>query len=75
MSPESERVFSGTIRQITPNRARLTGAAIAKAECLRSWIKNGIEPIEGHTKARMPIRDDESENTDVKSVPEDSFSL
>lgn len=72
MSAESERVFSGTRRQITFDRSRLNGSSIGRAECLKSWIKNDIEPIEEGSRAGTPADDDESEDIDVELVLEDS---
>jgi len=74
MSAESERVFSGTRRQITFDQARLNGSSIAKAECLKSWIKNSIEPINEGPRVGTSADDDENEDIDVKLVLEDSFS-
>jgi hypothetical protein len=75
MSAESERVFSGTRRQITPDRARLTAPAIAKAECLKSWIKHGIEPIEEDVGDRLPSEDDYSDDEYIIPISDGVFSL
>jgi hypothetical protein len=72
MSAESERVFSGKRRQITFDRSRLNGSSIGRAECLKSWDKNDIDPIEEGSRAGTPADDDESEDIDVESVLEDS---
>lgn len=75
MSAESERVFSGTRRQITPDRARLSGIAIARAECLKSWIKNEMHPIEEPATGGSSDGDDDSEYEDIESIPDDNASL
>ena len=75
MSAESERVFSGTRRQITPDRARLSGIAIAQAECLKSWIKNQIHPVEEPAIGRISSAEEDSEYEDVESSSDDDASL
>jgi hypothetical protein len=65
MSAESERVFSGTRRQITFDRLRLNGSSIEKSECLKSWIKNDIEPIMEGSRAGTPANDEESEDVNA----------
>jgi hypothetical protein len=72
MSAESERVFSSTRRQITFDRSRLNGLSIGRAECLKSWIKNDINPIEEGSRAGTPADDDESEDIDVELGLKDS---
>ena len=73
MSAESERVFSGTRRQITFDRSRLNGSSIGRAECLKSWIKNDIEPVEESSRVGSPADDDGSEEIDVESALDDSL--
>ena len=75
MSAESERVFSGTRRQITPDRARLTGSAITKAECLKSWIKHGIKLIEEDAGDKLPSEDSNSDDEHVTPFSNDGFNL
>lgn len=75
MSVESERVFSGTRRQITPDRARLSGIAFAQAECLKSWIKNELHSIEQPAVGRISSADENSEYEDVESISDDNVSL
>jgi hypothetical protein len=72
MSAESEQVFSGTCRQIMFDRSRLNGSSIRRAECLKSWIKNDIDPIEEGSRAGTPADDDESKDIDVELVLKDS---
>jgi hypothetical protein len=73
MSAELERVFSGTRRQITFDRSRLNGLSIGRAECLKSWIKNDIDPIEEGSSVGTLADDDESEDIYVELGLEDSF--
>ena len=73
MSAELERVFSSTRRQITFDRSQLNGSSIGRVECLKSWIKNNIEPIEESLRVSSPADDNGSEEIDVKSALEDSI--
>jgi hypothetical protein len=72
MSAESEQVFSSTRRQITLDRSQLNGLSIGRAEYLKSWIKNDINPIKEGLRASTPTNDNESEDIDVESGLEDS---
>ncbi|ODQ70664.1 hypothetical protein LIPSTDRAFT_74099 [Lipomyces starkeyi NRRL Y-11557] len=42
MSSEPERVFSGSRRTISWDRARLGAANIERTECLKSWLRSNI---------------------------------
>ena len=42
MSDDPERVFSGTRRTISWDRARLSAETIEKLECLGNWVKNDL---------------------------------
>ena len=73
MSAESEQVFSGIRRQITFDRSQLNGSSIGRAECLKSWIKNNIEPTEESSRVSSPADNNGSEEIDVESALEDSI--
>ena len=73
MSAELEQVFSGTRRQITFDRSRLNSSSIRRAECLKSWIKNDIEPIEESSRVSSPADNNGSKEIDVKSALKDSI--
>lgn len=42
MSDKAERVFSGTRRTVSYDRARLVAETIEMTECLGSWNKNDL---------------------------------
>ena len=46
MSAEAERVFSGTRRQISWDKASLSGLTIEKMECLKHWLtKKAVDGV------------------------------
>ena len=48
ISAEPERLFSGGSRTVSWTRCRLSAFTIEMLECVKHWIKNGLdEPIEG----------------------------
>ncbi|EXU94461.1 hAT family dimerization domain protein, partial [Metarhizium robertsii] len=48
MSAEPERLFSGGRRTVSWTRCRLSAFTIEMLECVKHWIKNGLdEPVEG----------------------------
>jgi hypothetical protein len=48
MSAEPERLFSGGRRTVSWARCRLSARTIEMLECVKHWIKTGLdEPIEG----------------------------
>jgi hypothetical protein len=42
MSADSERVFPGSCRMVTWERARLRTTSIERDECIKSWNKGGL---------------------------------
>jgi hypothetical protein len=42
MSDEPERIFSSAGLMTTPRRGRLSARTIGEAQCVKSWLKNGI---------------------------------
>jgi hypothetical protein len=42
MLDELERIFSSAGLMTTPHRGRLSAQAIGEAQCVKSWLKNGI---------------------------------
>jgi hypothetical protein len=42
MSNEPERTFSAAGDTVVPQRKRLSADAISEAQCIRSWMKQGI---------------------------------
>ena len=48
MSAEPERLFSGGRRTVSWTRCRLSARTIEMLECVKHWIKTGLdEPVEG----------------------------
>ena len=52
MSDEPERVFSGTGRTISWDRARLGDSSVESTQCIKHWKKNGhiLKIFEGKDK-------------------------
>lgn len=61
MSAEAERVFSGTRRTISWERASLSAHTIERLECLKNWLKSKLSHGVFLTKESKIIRAYDSE--------------
>ena len=69
MSAEPERVFSGSRRTVDWSRCRLSPATIEKLECIKHWVKQGLDiPIDGEEEEELSEVQSETQEHDFDEL-------
>lgn len=75
MTAETERLFSSCGRMTTPLRNHMDGDTIMRAQCLRSWAKEGIIRFDNIPRGvqlcqdPLPAQDEDDEMAEVNHEP------